>query len=347
MRQGEDHWMDYQEPTREEWIALYEASVRFRDLAPWQWINDSTLFAVRNPERDEAAYCCVMGKLDDVFGLVAYRGDRGFSVFQRLKDQEDQPGNPELAVSQDCLLAMFCDRDLLAEEEVELIDSLGLKFEGGNAWPQFQSYVPDFVPWALDTKEARFLTVILEQACEVAERARKDAEMLAPGQGDFFARIQADGNWKDTRIKPGHWVPPAPPEVSFDEIRMERLGQFPRRSQAVLELDILAIPAPLGDRGRPYFPRSLMIVDQESGQIVCSTMMVPWNYHKKAAGELLRLFEAMKVRPETVWFRKQAVSDFFEPILKQLGVGAALVDALPALQKQEESMFAYLHDEVM
>jgi hypothetical protein len=41
--------MSEQAPSKQEWAALYQASVAFRDAAPWEWMYDSDMFGVANP----------------------------------------------------------------------------------------------------------------------------------------------------------------------------------------------------------------------------------------------------------------------------------------------------------
>ncbi|HYN88147.1 MAG TPA: hypothetical protein VER55_06435 [Ardenticatenaceae bacterium] len=34
----------------DEWRALYEAAIRFKELAPWQWMEELDIFGILNPE---------------------------------------------------------------------------------------------------------------------------------------------------------------------------------------------------------------------------------------------------------------------------------------------------------
>src|SRR6266849_6811778 len=100
------------QPSDEEWRALYEAAVAFRDVAPWQWMEDSDQFAVQDPESGQIGYCCVMGNLGEHFALAAYRGSEGLEGLWRMRMAA--PGelrDAALILSwQDCLMASFEDR---------------------------------------------------------------------------------------------------------------------------------------------------------------------------------------------------------------------------------------------
>lgn len=56
------------------WKDLYEAASIFREIKCWNWMWDSDIFGVENPENGEFGYCCVLGRMGEVFGMVTYLG---------------------------------------------------------------------------------------------------------------------------------------------------------------------------------------------------------------------------------------------------------------------------------
>ena len=72
------------DPTEQEWRDLYRAADTFKELAPWDWMLDSDLVGVRNPETGEIGYCCIMGNLGEHFALGLYRGDEGLRGLTRI-----------------------------------------------------------------------------------------------------------------------------------------------------------------------------------------------------------------------------------------------------------------------
>lgn len=79
--------------------ALYEAAVKFRDLAPWQWMRDSDTFAVQSPDTGEIVYCSVMGAVGEFYGISCYRGEEGYLVLDEMYNQAD-PFNRGKSIAQ-------------------------------------------------------------------------------------------------------------------------------------------------------------------------------------------------------------------------------------------------------
>ena len=126
-------------------------------------------------------------------------------------------------------MVSFEDRQLLQQPDLATITALGMKFRGRNAWPWFRSYRPGFQPWYLTGAEARFLTLALEQAMEVATRLRGNRRLLPAlrPEGRYLVRVperQGEGwAWKDELRKPkgrlGRVIVMDPPDP-------ERLARF-------------------------------------------------------------------------------------------------------------------------
>ena len=81
-------------PSFEEWQSLYGAAIDYWKMQPWQWVNDTDLFGIKNPEDGEIGYCCVVGALGEFIGLVLYLGAKGLESYMKLqtsKSSEEEP----------------------------------------------------------------------------------------------------------------------------------------------------------------------------------------------------------------------------------------------------------------
>lgn len=126
----------------QEWMNLYQAAIEFQKIECWEWMEDSDLFGVQNPETGEIGYCCVLGANGEVFGLVVYLGTEGLQGYLKVQSGELSPDDFDTVHVQDCLMASFNDRNSLKKQDSQIIKSLQLNFRGPNAWPLFRRYEP-------------------------------------------------------------------------------------------------------------------------------------------------------------------------------------------------------------
>ena len=149
-------------PRIEEWKALFEAITKVKNIAPWEWMYEDDLFAVKNPETDEVGFVSVMGTIGEHYAISVYLGERGLYGFWDLHQSAPDISHQKiLEIPQ--LQAYFEDRNFLQSRDRDLIKQLGLKFRGRQSWPMFRSYRPGFSPWYLESDEARFLQYVLEE----------------------------------------------------------------------------------------------------------------------------------------------------------------------------------------
>jgi hypothetical protein len=174
------------------WADLYSAAAAFREIACWNWMSDSQVFGVQNPDTQEIGYCCVLGELGEVFGLVVYLGTAGLEQHSEIQSGKIQAGSPEFARSQNCLTAWFGDRNELDKTDIKVVKGLGLAYRGSNAWPQFRCFRPGYCLWYLTETEARYLTLCLQQAREVALCVQQDPDWLTPpARNHYLVRVSS------------------------------------------------------------------------------------------------------------------------------------------------------------
>ncbi|MFB3887605.1 MAG: hypothetical protein ACE144_20495 [Thermodesulfobacteriota bacterium] len=261
------------QPSFQDWQNLYGAAVDYWKIQPWQWVNDTDLFGVKNPEDGEIGYCCVVGALGEFIGLVFYLGTEGLESYMKIQASESPDGDL-LSVGK-CLTFSFEDRKSLQKPDLEVIKNLGLRFRGQKSWPLFRSYEPGYYPWYVNRPQARFLTHALTQAVDVTLRIKQNADLLSsPKEGRYLVRISeqsgSDLNWRD------EWLFPALPEKPKeevavpDELRLQRIKKRGIRKAGIWEIDFPLLPRPIQEEHRPFFPLCLLIVDQASGFVLRS-----------------------------------------------------------------------------
>ena len=333
-------------PDIREWRRLYEATIRVKEISPWEWMTEADDFGVQNPETGELGFVSVMGMLGEHYAVSLYLGSGGIHGFLNL--QEMGPfADPEALIQVPQLQASFEDREELDKRDREVIKELGLKFRGRSAWPMFRSYRTSFFPWFLESGEASFLSVALEQLADVAPRFREELSLLEPSEGGgYLLRVpRQEGEtllWEDASTG----IPPldAPPiEVEVEVSKLEALGQLPRRGVR-LEVDFFMFPAPVQDEGdRPYFPHMLLMVDAESGMILGSELLKPFPSQEAMWGsvpeDLADQLSGVGLLPEKVSVDSGLLFQLLEPLAGEVGFELELSPSLPGLDTVREDLF--------
>ena len=120
----------------EEWGKLYTTAIEFKNTHCWDWMYDSDIFGVSNPENGKIGYCCVLGNTRELYGLAVYNGTNGLQGYYKLQSDEYLYDAISALNIQDCIMMSFVDRQDIAKEDRQIIKQLGLKLKGKDSYPQ-------------------------------------------------------------------------------------------------------------------------------------------------------------------------------------------------------------------
>jgi hypothetical protein len=363
------------------WKKLYDAALAFGDIEPWGWMSDIDVFGVQNPESGEIGYCCVLGELREVLGLVVYLGTEGLEQHRKIQSGKLHAGSPEFIYRQHCLTAWFGDRNELDKTDLKIVKQLRLKFHGSNAWPQFRTFQPGYYPWYLTESEARYLTLCLEQTRDIALRLKKDPDWLsAPKKNHYLVRVPIDessqsgkGHENSAAAQPAvsnssmsqqllfnlldephgwqwknEWLKPAPLTLagvhpcSIDEVRLQRIKNTSQAQHGIWELDAFYTPSPVDGNDRPFFPYTYLCADHESGFLFDSVLAEPSMWQPEFCEAFLKGIETNKLLPNALWVRKEELRELFEPMTTRLGLEVRLTKKLPAIDRAKRELLKFL-----
>ena len=335
-------------PSLEEWRQLYDAAAEFKKIAPWNWMWDSDMFAVQNPENGEIGYCCVLGRNREVFGLAVYLGTEGLEGYLKVASRKVKPHNPDALHTNKCLLTTFEDKKYLSKDDLAVIKQLGLQFSGKNGWTQFQSYQPGYFPWQLTRDEAVYLTICLQQAKEMALRFKDSPDMLEPSESNhYFTRVAKKERdilkWEDAWFKSVPLRKIVIIHKTMDENRLEKIRKLDRQQKMVWEVDFFYAPAYVAEKGRrPYYPLVFLWVEQYSYFIFSTHITTPEKYKIEFIEYCLRAFESAKIIPGEIQVRKEELLAYLQPLAQKLGFEVRLVKKLRAIDDARKSMKEFL-----
>jgi len=334
-------------PSLAEWKELYAQAVRFKEIAPWNWMWDSNLFGVKNPEDGEIGYCCILGAAGEVFGISVYLGHEGLEGYWKAVNHPELIYDEGAIHLKKCLLLTFEDRADLEEPDLQVIKDLELKFKGSRAWPEFRSYRPGYYPWYLTSKEVRFLTLCLEQTNETVLRFKVDRQLFdLPEHGRYFVRVWEEKSgkreWKDTSLKPVPIKRIVQITKTFDGRRMENITALPQKQMA-WEVDFFYSPAVVREKGkRPYFPMMLLFSDHDSYFIFNGHLTEPGRYLVELHEQLLQTIEKVKLLPEEILVQREELHAYLKPFCERFGIRVSLVEELPAVRDARSGMREFL-----
>ncbi|MBN3524793.1 DUF7309 domain-containing protein [Paenibacillus apiarius] len=323
------------------WSRLYEAASAFKKQGSWNWMSESRIFGVLNPEDGEVGYCSIMGASETLFGLAVFRGGEGLESLHDMLLERDE--RYAWLHRQKCMMATYEDRTDLEKHDLAQIKELGFRFRGRNAWPMFRAYDPGLAPWTLDENQVRFLTIALEQAMDLAARVKKDEELLTPpASGQVLVRAQENGEWIDRWIDPD-FVLKRPVKVEFDN--QERLNDIIRRfpnKKGHWETEFFYAPVAVkGEGDRPYYPRLCLWVDRLTRSAVGFHVAYDSNFEQEFLDHFLQLIEEKGARPQKLVIRTNDAVDLFEKTAQRLKIRIEREPHLAYLEEARGDLFEY------
>jgi hypothetical protein len=334
-------------PSSEDWGALYEEAIKFKELTPWNWMWDSDLFGIQDPVTGEIGYCCVLGKGGEVFGLAVYLGSEGLEGYLRVSEGEVDVEDDDILHLKKCLLLSYDDRRYLEKSDLKVIKDLGLEFKGRNAWPLFRSYQPGYYPWYLNSEQAQYFTLCLQQARDTALHFKENPNLFDSSDADnYFVRIceGSAGNmkWKDAWLKPAPLKEMVVIVKTVDGQRLENIKQRSSREKQVWGVDFFYAPVYIAEKGkRPYFPVALLVVDNYSRFIFNAHITTHDKYRIEFYEQFLKAIEGSKVIPEEIWVRKKELFVYLKQLAQALGIKMRLVKKLQAVDEARRYMFEH------
>lgn len=331
---------------------LYDLAIQVKNLAPWQWMEETDVFGVANPETDELGFVSIMGSVGEYEAVAVYMGAEGLHDF--IDFQADESATPQRLIEMHHLQVEFSDRKYLEKEDRDLIKQLGLKFKGPGAWPMFRSYRPGYVPWFVTRTEALMLIHALSQVLDVATRVRDDPDPIHPVRrvepGGYWVRaahqegaklIWEDQVWKIQRPKRESL------NVTVETDSLELLKHIPR-SNMDLEVDLLLTPGRVAKPGqRPLALYILMVAESNSGLILGAEPMTAERslseMHEGIPNALLKALLQNQVIPERLLVRSEFLRGLFRNLTQSLNIELRHADELPSIDEAAafmlESMF--------
>jgi len=309
------------------WSALLERAEAFRDLAPWRWINGTSILGVRDQRSGQIDWCSIMGQGGETFGVAIYSGDAGLGSFQRmLKDGADEF---DAMIQQFALVLTFNDRDCVTKDMVAILKVCGRRYRGASAWPELVVHDPGYFPMPPgEVEHLRRITTVLESLLGMCVQAAKEPGWDMHDGQDRPWVAKPDPSGMTTVVREAMpTIAAAPlPVIPVDEVTVARVRAAPRRAGSAVLIDWFVGSAVIDGpeaNGRPYFMTHVMAFDPSSGMILGMEMGRLATVWQDTAKLLLKITETTGV-PAQVMLRRPEALKVLGPLATALGAELSL-----------------------
>ena len=309
-------------------------------LAPWTWLNEDNLIAIRHPETGRLDHISIMGAAGNHRCLAVYLGvvaRQRFNLMQSAECDMDPHGNDDsLALILDTpqLQVSFSERSDLFKSELAAIKKHGRKYHGEN-WPSFRSFSPGHCPIPANPPETAWLCTAIRQVLEVAPTLHlSDTYRYDNCIVEILTRGCIDGIWRTTwEQDDGELF--SYPEPEPNSFLLEKIRQYTR--EVPLEVHFQLVPNPIGkSRETSVYPYLLLVVEPTSHFVLGVAMLgtEKQTYDALIASipdELLRICDKHAVRPASIAVASQSTYSLLVNIAVDLNIPCDLKKRLPAL----------------
>ncbi len=342
---------------------LYRLAFAFKKTKLWKKLSDNQLFAVALAG-GETGYCSVMGALGEHIALAVYPGVSGLRSYSMIASGQPPAAGGihavEFALSQDCLMCSFENKDALRDYEAAGVRAYcaanGITLRGAHAWPQLLRYRPFHLPWTVGEDKDR-LAEGLEAALEVARRLETvPADELGLTEGPPFDReiplLVKTGTGYDwqTVALPSRLEPEYPAGGPLYDLLIKR-ASMKRERAGVWACDVFLLPEPAGCDGEdpeegenaraPYFPWVQLVLDIDSGMILDTMLCAEGeDYAEQFPNKLLELMGSHG-RPRRMLVETERTAALYRDLAKRVGFPLELVDGCPDMDDALEDFFEH------
>ena len=322
MKKGQDAKRPEQ-PSLEQWEALYEVGINLKKLQPWRALCDVDILVLDIPGYKEHIYCSVMGNGGESYAIGVYPGNMAFWRLSRI--MESGPDDPRMLymADQDCLMCNFGDREELDARDRAVLKELGLRFRGHNEWIYFRAMTPGTFPWFLNAEQAQLLLEALQNVfmlCVCYMEGKLEADLEA---GQTLVRFYDE--------KKGQWLNAVMPQLPVprphytmrlaDEMALARMKRQ-KRTKATLEMEWFYFPVPIQENKNvpPHAAHMTLLLDRQTGYILCQRLAEPDEEPLTVPPSVLVDYIMEYGRPGAVYVRTQEQASLLEDTCKTVGV---------------------------
>lgn len=330
-----------------------DAAFAFKKEKPWKYICSDDLYAVRLPgETEKVVFCSLSGKYKTFIGLSVYETLEAYISVRQMIRNEDRDMLNEVA--QDCIQCALDNRDLVMDEEYDLIrayaDERGMLLRGANAFPHAVCIRPWGLPTPILDDEEALETLTFCVKATIGRVREVSSRVAALGQAGKMPLIE----WNGTAFCVGEMDMPEVPPRDFPSPQvltakdLKRLKSFPKRG--ICQYDAMIFPFPLRDDVSPDSAMHMVgisLICDAKGEWM-QPLDVIRSYDRETAdvlvNNLIDLFLHMEQLPRRIQVRNARAVALLEPTCRKLGITLQPVTELGELDRRFAEIAVHILD---
>lgn len=358
-------------PNETDMRRLYQLAAEYREMQPWEWMDDRDIFSVVDPVSDVRYYISVLGSAGIDYSLAAFRGAAGHDFLSKMRYQDEDLSDFNEQVRLEALYLTLEDRSFLEKRELENLRRFGIRCEGPHNWPCFRSMGTGLLPDLLNGSECRTMIHLLEQTMLIAQRAKSDKSFLVTMYVDIsddnddqqaylpvyltrFSTVQ-DGEliWQEEYREAEQFHPFYPRIKLSDKEQLSHVLALPVNEHDKLEIDISYIDIAIrGTNGaRSYHPQLMTIISGDGFFVAFELFKSIQENTKTFDQKLTAIFNRMikhigasQARPGQILTCREAVYRLLEPLCDQLDIQLVRLPKLKETPHMVEEMMIGIND---
>lgn len=327
---------------------LYPIAFELQELAPWEFMYERELFGIQVPGSDEPWFASVMGATGEFMAVSFYEGVEAAHQFLRIQEDPAEYDPMDILLVPH-LMVSFERPKYMESEDIDRLKTLGYSVKNRSKLPVFKEVIPGCIHVLPETEKLAQLEALMEQVINVASRVgRQEFAWVehVPGGMNGLVRVpdgRTKSGWRDD-IKDFE-LKPAPALTPLSKKKLKPFNQLPTNNM-VLQVGMVLIPSPVGDKHPPYFPFLLLLVEKKSGYVLTPEMMTPHPNVKemfaKSGEKLVEYLTKQKIHPVKIEYRSPRLQPVLEAAFKHTSVTLQKVQWMPAYDDASESVINHM-----
>jgi len=323
------------ESEKTNWLKLYEAADKIKEIEPWKELWDSDLFIyIEDNNIDKAIYFCTMGKAGMHKSIAVFKGDQIAGYLELMEGNI----NDYLGMNyQECLKVNYLPKIDTIPKNIELIKKLGLKYKG--TWTSFEKFENGYDFRELDLQDVPFMTKALEIYYNMYnEYVSKKMKIDFESGNAFIRKYNTKTNSYKDIVDAAIFPIKDYSTIEISDEYKKILSKL-KKTDIELEMDFLNyLPVNIEDckdkLGRHTLPLIYVLAEHNSQLILDMNLeKKPDNYEEYMHKTIERFIKTLEKigKPKTIYVRDIKTEFALKKIAKEANIKLVLSRELPAI----------------